>query len=149
MSSLGLLRLSPFVIPQSERLIVAVASAPHIGFLLNGFSPQTKFVTLKLTGLVTPIIVKSPSTWTTRSPSNVSLSDLNVSVGNFSTLKNRSPLTIASSLASKVRIDVASIVMSMLPFFASRSSITLPDTLPKLPRCGDMLICRASHCGCE
>src|SRR5437588_2476491 len=71
MSSLGLLTLRPFVIPQSDRLMVAAASAPHIGFLLNGFSPQTKFVTLKLTGLVTPIIVKSPSTPTTRSPSNM------------------------------------------------------------------------------
>ena len=42
-SSAGLRDLQPDVMPQSDRLIVAVASAPHIGFLLNGLSPQLKY----------------------------------------------------------------------------------------------------------
>jgi hypothetical protein len=49
----------PVFIPQSERLMVAVASPPQTGFLLNGFSPQTKRAIFSVTGLVTPIIVSS------------------------------------------------------------------------------------------
>src|SRR5678815_2104723 len=69
MSSPGLPIFSPSVMPQSERLIVAVASAPHIGFLLNACSPHLKFATLSATGLVTPSIVNSPSAPTSASPS--------------------------------------------------------------------------------
>src|SRR6185437_12637977 len=86
----------PAVIPQSERLITAVASPPHIGFLLYGCGPQRKSTTVSATGFVTPSIVSSPSTPTTRSPSNLTLFDLNVIVGYFSTLKYFSPLTTAS-----------------------------------------------------
>src|SRR5262249_37402582 len=35
-SSLGAIRFTPVVIPKSERLSVALATAPHIAFLLNG-----------------------------------------------------------------------------------------------------------------
>ena len=77
----------PRVMPQSERLIVVVASAPHIGFRLSGFSMQAKLSTLSVTGLVTPSIVKSPTTSTTRSPSKRTLLERKVSVGELATLK--------------------------------------------------------------
>src|SRR5216684_1956198 len=87
---------APYFIPHSERLIVAVASAPHLGFLLDGCSPQTKFATLSETGFVTPIMVKSPSAPTTLSPSKTRLEDLKVIVGYWATLKKFSLFTLVS-----------------------------------------------------
>ena len=44
-SSDGLPTLSPSVMPYSDRLIVPVASAAHMGFLLNACSPHLKSAT--------------------------------------------------------------------------------------------------------
>src|SRR6202162_6048185 len=99
----------PYFIPHSERLIVVVASAPHIGLLLIGCSPQTSLATFNVTGLVTPRSVSSPSRATTRSPSKVKLVDLKVMVGYLATLKKSSLLACVSSLGSIVLIEVVSI----------------------------------------
>ncbi len=67
--------------------MVVLASAPHMGFLLNGFSPHWKSATLSVTGRVTPIIVSSPSTPVRRSPSKRIAVDLKFIVGYLATLK--------------------------------------------------------------
>src|SRR6185437_3708076 len=80
-SSPGLPMFTPVVMPHSDRLIVAVASAPHIGFLLNVLAPQWKPVTTSATGFAIPSIVSSPFAATIRSPSNRTSLDVNVIVG--------------------------------------------------------------------
>jgi hypothetical protein len=55
---------------KSERLIVAVASAPIESFFCM-FGPCLKEVTVSVTGLVTPLTVRLPSMLTGLSPSNL------------------------------------------------------------------------------
>src|ERR1700758_3126250 len=75
------------VMPNSERLTVAVTSAPHTGVLVDGWIAHLNPDTVRAQGLVTPRIVSSPSAPTTALPSNLTLLDLKVMVGNCATLK--------------------------------------------------------------
>src|SRR5437588_11760380 len=73
--------------PKSLRLILVVADTatrvlPH-GSFVGGVGPSTE----KTTFLVTPRIVKSPSTASSPSRTSLTLVDLNDNVGNFSTWK--------------------------------------------------------------
>ena len=59
------------------------------------------------------------------------------------------------STSVRTRVDVTTdpveIVTSMLPAFASRSSLIVPMASVKKPRCSDMFMCRTSNIGvvCE
>ena len=87
--------------PNSLRWIIALAVAPHSGFFDIGSSVQVKLVMYSVTGRVTPSSVNWPSAEAGTSPWNVILSDLKLRLGNFSVLKNCSPL----SLLSRAGID--------------------------------------------
>src|SRR5471032_712258 len=60
----------------SERLMWAVALAPHESFFSLGCGAQVNEVTVRVTGLVTPFRVRVPSTLASLSPSNLNLVDL-------------------------------------------------------------------------
>src|SRR5205807_4769211 len=98
--------------PKSLRLILVVADTatrvlPH-GSFVGGVGPSTE----KTTFLVTPRIVKSPSTASSPSRTSLTLVDLNDNVGNFSTWKKSALLRCASRWASRVSIEAASITAS-------------------------------------
>ena len=57
--------------PNSERLMVATASAPHASFLAKGLGAQWNAVMVRVTGLVTPSSVNSPGTEAGLSPLKV------------------------------------------------------------------------------
>src|SRR5258706_9327192 len=79
----------PAFMPHSERLMVVVASPPHIAFLLKGLSAHAKLATLSETGLGTPIMVSSPSAPSTLSPSKITLYELHVIVVYFAAVNEK------------------------------------------------------------
>ena len=144
----------PNFIPKSERLIIPLALAPHISFLLTGCGAQRQWSTVSDRGLVTPSRVALPSMTAGASPLNTTRVDLNVMVGNSATLKKsgerrcssrergRLPLSL-----SPVEIEAVCTVMSRDAVLAARSIVNLPESLSNLPRILDMPFkCPTSKC---
>src|SRR3546814_19115011 len=65
----------------SLRLLTVVALAPMESFLSMGCGPLKNEVTVRVTGLVMPLLVRLPSRLTGLSPSKITLVDLKVAVG--------------------------------------------------------------------
>ena len=75
----------------SERLTLATALAPIASFFSIGCAALWKEVTVSVTGLVMPLIVRLPSMATGLSPSNFTAVDLKVMVGYLAVSKKSSP----------------------------------------------------------
>ena len=73
---------------KSVRLILAVAFAPHASFFRMGCGIHKNEVTVSVTGLVMPFIVKFPWTKDSVSPENLSTVDINVMLGCRAVSKN-------------------------------------------------------------
>ena len=112
--------------------MVVKALAPRAGFLMIGWGMAWKPVTLRVTGLVTPLMVSWPSMLLGLSPSNTTLVDLKVAVGNFAVSRKSSPCRWPLKSAKPVFTDFMSITMSTEPVLASASNTTLPVVLVKL-----------------
>ncbi len=89
-------------------------------------------VTVSVTGLVTPLMVSWPSTLAGLSPSNTTLVDLKVAVGNLAVLRKSSPWMCSLKVSKPVLTDLVSITMSTAPVLAALSNTTLPVVLLKL-----------------
>src|SRR5689334_1572920 len=122
------------LIPNSLRLTVAVALPPQVGFLLIGLTAQLKLVTVKLTGLVTPCSVRSPSAPARLLPLYFSFVDLKVIVGYLATSKKSGLRKCSSRFACPVVTVVTSTVASMLPALPEGSSTILPLVALNVPR---------------
>src|ERR1035438_6497282 len=81
--------------PKSDRFSVADTSPPQTVFLCSPMVLQRKPFTVTLSGLVTPSRVNCPSAATTLSPLKTRFCDVNVIVGNFSTLNSPSLIRCA------------------------------------------------------
>src|SRR5690606_31244348 len=106
-------------------------------FCSIGWGPLKNDVIVSVTGLVMPLIVRSPSMLTGWPSSNTTLFDVNVAVGNCA-VSRKSSLWICWSNSSKpVSMEVMSMVTSTSAVSASLSRTTVPEVLLKRRICLD------------
>ena len=89
-------------------------------------------MTVKVTGLVTPLMVNWPSMEAGLSPSNTTLVDLKVALGNLAVSRKSSPWMWPLKSVEPVLTVVRSITMSTEAVLACASSTTVPVVLLKL-----------------
>ncbi|SAL56431.1 hypothetical protein AWB64_06222 [Caballeronia sordidicola] len=111
---------------------------PHTSFFSIGLVKHLNDSIFRFTGFVTPCSVSSPITSTGTSPLNFIDVPLYVAVGNFSVSKNCALFSSPSSFSLPMFTEVMSMVASSVPFFASRSIVTVPLLLLNLPRHTEM-----------
>src|SRR5690606_30097530 len=122
---------------KSLRLITAVALAPMASFCSIGWGPLKNDVIVSVTGLVMPLIVRSPSMLTGWPSSNTTLFDVNVAVGNCAVSKKSSLWICWSNSSKPVSMEVISMVTSTSAVSASLSSTTVPEVWLKRRICLD------------
>src|SRR5450631_4332682 len=134
--------------PNAERLMVAVMSAPQVVRIRKGLRVQAKRLMRSSTGRVTPRSVSSPCALAGTPWSNTIRSERNDSLGWRATSKKSSPRSAESRSGVPVLMEVASISIATDPVPASRSSAMLPVVRSNLPRCVEMPRCEISKPGC-
>jgi hypothetical protein len=97
-----------------------------------------KRVAFSVTGCDLPFSVSVPASDASLSPSKVKVSATKRAVGLTAMLNMRSPRRKPCSDAVAVLALARSIVMSALPLFVARSSITVPSFACSRPRCVDV-----------
>ena len=112
--------------------MVTKALAPMAGTFIIGWGMAWKDVTVSVTGLVTPLMVSWPSMDAGLSPSNTTLVDLKVALGNLAVSRKSSLWMWPLKSAKPVLTVVVSITMSTAPVLAWASNTTVPVVLPKL-----------------
>ena len=118
--------------PKSLRLIRVLALAPMASFLAIGWAMLAKWLTFNTTGLVTPLMVRLPSMVAGASPSNTTLVDLKVAVGNLPVSRKSAPWMWLLNRFEPVSTEVMSMVMSTEPVLAALSYTMVPLVLLNL-----------------
>jgi len=123
----------PNFMPKSERLICALASAPHSSFLFMGWLAHLKEWMVSVTGLVTPSKSEIAFYADRRITFVFYCTDLYERLGNSATLKKSGERRWSSRLPKPVVIEAASMVTSTDPLFAARFKVSFPLLLSKRP----------------
>ena len=115
--------------------MLTLALAPIASFFSIGCAACWNELSLRVTGLVTPLIVSLPSTATGFSPSKTTLVDLKVAVGYLAVSRKSSPWMCSLNSGKPVLTEVVSITMSTEPVFAALSKTIVPLVLSKRESC--------------
>src|SRR5580693_166859 len=138
--------------PKSLRLIFVVAEAPvrrrslPIGSLIDDEGPSTS----RTTSLVTPLIVRSPVTFSLPVPAASTFLDWKVMVAYFWASRKRGLRRSLSRISTRVSTEAASMVVWIEDLFRLAGSYTtLPLTLVKAPRTVETPRWRTENCAEE
>ena len=118
--------------PKSLRFSVVVASKPAAGTLAIGCSPPPLTVTSRVTGLVMPLMVRSPVTVSLLVPAASTLVLLKVASANLAASKKSALFRCSSNLAVKLFRPLSGSFTSTVDLVTSSALYTrVPSTLPK------------------
>ena len=127
---------------KSLRLILVEADTPRTVMPNGDLAGALSAVALSVTGLVTPLMVRSPSILRP-SPSLLTDLDLKVSLGNLATSKKSGDLRWSSRLVSRVSMEAASISTVIEDLVTSLSStVSVPLAVLKRPLVLDTIMWR-------